>query len=215
MDNIKGVFHMTSSFMSMVIGAIAVVLYLLAPFLEDEKQALRFRILSEVLFALMFFYIGTLAGVSYYGFMALSALFQKKIETSRTFGLAYGIIACAVTAYLNNTGLQGYLLAGSLILVFLKLDEDEMLTFTSYVDFLTALILMTYSFSVKAWVSFGFAILLMVIAAAGMVSAVKLQRGGGLRAAAAEQRAYEKKQAEEQKSTEVKPGKKHGKGKKK
>ena len=200
---------MTSSFMSMVIGAIAVVLYILAPFLDDGKQALRFRVLSEVLFALMFFYIGTLAGVSYYGFMALSALFQKRIETNRTFGLVYGILACAVTAYLNNTGIQGYLLAASLILVFLKLDEDQMLTFTSYVDFLTALILMTYSFSVKAWVSFGFAILLMVIAAAGMISAVKLQRGGGLRAAAAEQRAWEKKQEE------AKPGKKHGKGKKK
>jgi|GEM_PF-3352089 len=169
---------LSNDFMSGVFGALGIVLYIVAPFLSDEKKALQFRLFSEALFALMFFYISAFAGVSYYIFMLASILIQKQIETNWLVSLIYGSIACGVTILFNNAGNPGIFLAGSLILVFLKFDEKKLMSFTSYIDFLTSLILGAYSFKVHAWVSFIFSILLILVAVAGIISAVKIRRSG-------------------------------------
>ena len=196
--------QLSTSFMSAVIGILAALAYIAAPFLQEEKKALAARIISELLFALMFLYVGHLAGISYYLFLALSALFEKQIEHNRIFSFIYGIIACAVTLFLNNSGTSGIFLACSLVLIFLHLDENKYMSFSSYLDILTSVILLAYCLHAGAWAGVVFSLLLLASAIAGMVSAVKLTRAGGMKAAAAEDRAYHKQQEQKKQDRKAK-----------
>lgn len=201
--------NLSTPMMSLILGLIGTIAYIAAPFLGEEKKAVIARVISEVLFAMMFLYLGHLAGISYCLFLALSIVVEKQIEHNRIFSFLYGIVACAATLFLNNSGTVGVLLALSLILIFLHLDEKKMMTFSSYIDILTSVILLTYCVNVKAWGGVVFAVLLLISAIAGMVSAVKLTRAGGMKAVAAENRAYQRQQAEKkQERTSKKKAKK-------
>ena len=85
--------ELSVSFMSNVIGILALLLYMCAPFLHDAKRAFYARLLSELLFGMMFFYIGCLAGTVYYVFMILSGLFEKQIEHNAIHTLRLGILS--------------------------------------------------------------------------------------------------------------------------
>lgn len=184
--------ELSVTFMSNVIGALAIIAYIAAPFLSDAKKALYIRVLAEGLFALMFFYIGCLAGTVYYAILMISAIFEKQIEKNKIFSLVYGILGCALVIILNNNGMQGMILALSLILIFTPIDEQKMLTTTSFIDVITSVILLYYSISVKSISGIIFAILLIVVAFSGLYSAVRLVKGGGLQAAAAEEELYQR-----------------------
>ena len=191
--------ELSTTFMSNVLGAIGIVLYLVAPFLEDNKRAFYARLLSQFFLGLMFFYIGCLAGVSYYVVLLLSGLLQKQIEQNKTISIVYGIIGMLVTIFLNNTGTSGIILAISIVLIFLPIEENKMLMTTSYIDILTTLALAYYSISVKAWASLIFSILLLLVSIAGLVSNIQLARAGGLKAAQLENLEYQKKMAKKKK----------------
>ncbi len=180
--------------MGYVFGIGGILLYIFAPFLSDAKRAVMFRVGAEILFALMFFYLSHFAGVVYALMMAVSALLQKQIETNKWVSVAFGILSCIATGLFNNDGIPGYVLAVSLIFVFLPLDEKKMMTFTSYVDGLVALALMYYSLSFRIWPSFVFALFLMISAIAGIVAAVRLHRAGGMQAAYREEMEYQASQ---------------------
>lgn len=195
--------NLSVGFMSSVLGGIGVIAYLAAPFLEENKKAFYARLLSQAFFGLMFFYIGCLAGVSYYAFLLLSGLFQKQIEHNKIVSIVYGMIAMAVTFFVNNTGYSGIVLAVSLFLIFLPINEDTMLTTTSYIDVLTSLALAYYSLNVKAWVSLVFAIILLLIAVAGLVSNIKLSRAGGLKAVEREEMEYQRQKAQNKKNRKI------------
>lgn len=113
------------------------------------------------------------------------------------------MIAMAVTFFVNNTGYSGIVLAVSLFLIFLPINEDTMLTTTSYIDVLTSLALAYYSLNVKAWVSLVFAIILLLIAVAGLVSNIKLSRAGGLKAVEREEMEYQRKKAQNKKNRKI------------
>ena len=189
---------MSNAFMGGIIGAFGAAFYFIAPFMSDEKRAFQFRLISEVLLGIMFFYTGHLAGTAYYGVLALSGLFEKQIEGNRWFSLGYGIAGAVLTFILNNDGNAGIWLALSLVLVFFHLDENKMLTFDAYADALGDLVVLGYSLRTRVWVGFIFALLLLIIAISGLVSSIRISRSGGLKAVAAEQRAYEKKQKEKE-----------------
>lgn len=194
-------------FMSSVLGGIGIVAYMAAPFLEDNKKAWYARLISQFFLGLMFFYIGCLAGVSYYAVLLLSALFQKQIECNKRIGFAYGIFGMIVTLVLNNNGIPGVVLAASIILLFLPVDEERMLTTTAYVDVVSALALAYYSISVRCWVSLIFSVLLLIIAVAGLVSNIQLARAGGLSAARKEEMQYQKAQKEKREAKKKNPKK--------
>ncbi len=184
-----------------MIGVPAILLYFAAPFLNNERMALIFRILSEAFCAMVFLSYGYLAGVSYYAFLVLSALCEKKIEQNHMFSLGFGILAAALTIALNNSGIPGIVLGLSLILVFLHVDDEKMLMTSSYLEVLTALILSWYCLDAKITVMTVFAGILLVFAMIGMISSIKLSRKGGMasvraeqaRLAAAEKKAKKKK----------------------
>lgn len=199
---------MSNAFMGSVIGIAAALLYFAAPFFSDEKRALQSRILGEILMALMFFYLSCFPGTVYFGFLALSAAFEKKIEENKWFSLIYGIIGAVITILFNNNGVPGIVLGLSLVLVFLHSDEQKQLTFTSYLEALTSFILLYYCLSQKAWVGLVFSIILFIAAIAGMVSSIRLLRAGGYEAAAREERQY---QAEQAKKREERKNKKAAK----
>jgi hypothetical protein len=193
---------MTNGFMGGILGAIGAMFYFAAPFQKEEKRALAARLIAEGLMALMFLYLYAWAGISYCVALAVSAVFEKKIEKNAKFSLAYGIIGAAVTCIVNNAGLSGYVLGLSLILVFLHLDDEKFMMTSSYIDVLNPLMLAWYSLRVKAWVGLVFALLLMAIAIAGMYSSLRLSRAGGMDAARAEEIQYQKKQAEKKKQNQ-------------
>lgn len=165
----------------------AILLYFAAPFLNNERMALIFRILSEVFCAMVFLSYGYLAGVCYYGFLVLSVLFEKQIEQNHMFSLVFGIIAAAVTIALNNSGIAGIVLGASLIVVFLHVDEEKMLMTSSYLEVLTSLILAWYCMDAKITVMTVFAVILLIFAIVGMISSITLSRKGGMAAVRAEQ----------------------------
>ena len=188
---------LSNAFMGSVFGVIGILLYIAAQFLSEEKRAYQSRLLAEALFALMFFYQSAFAGTVYFLMMLASALLQKQIEHNKWVSICYGIAACVLTILFNNRGTAGIVLALSLLLVFLPINEDKMLTTSSYVDLLIALAQLYYTIAVRAWAGTAFSILEMIMAIAGLVSAVHLVRGGGLAAAAKEQRDYlQKKEAQ-------------------
>lgn len=195
--------ELSVTFMSYVLGAIGVLLYLVAPFLDENKKAFYARLLSQFFLGLMFFYIGCLAGASYYAVLLLSGLLQKQIEHNKIVSIVYGIVGMVVTLLLNNTGISGIVLAISLVLVFLPIAENKMLTTTSYIDILTSLALAYYSLSVKAWVSLGFSVVLLLLAIAGLVSNIQLARAGGLEAAKLENDAYMNKKKANKKQRKI------------
>lgn len=197
--------ELSVQFMSNVIGALGIVLYMAAPFLSETKKALYARLIGEGLMGLMFFYIGALPGVTYYFFMILSALFEKKIESSRIFSLGFGVIACAATILMNNCGIPGIVLGLSLIPVYFHINEQKMLTTAAFMDVITSLSLLYFSISLHCIAGTVFAAVLFIIAMAGLFSAVRLAKGGGLQAAAAEEVLYQKKM--EKKRNEVKSAK--------
>lgn len=182
--------HLSITFMSNVLGVIALLMYIAAPFFSDTKKALIYRLISELLFGLMFFYIGCLAGVAYYACLAISALLEKQIENNKIISIIYGIIACVVTFIVNNNGLAGQLLALSLLLIYLPINENKMMATASFIDVVTSLVLLYYCIYVKSIVGIIFAILLLISAGAGLFSAMRLIKGGGLKAAAAEDELY-------------------------
>lgn len=186
--------ELSVTFMSNVIGIIAILLYISAPFFHEAKKALYARLLSELLFGMMFFYIGCIAGVVYYSFMILSALFEKQIEHNSIFSLIYGVAGCGTVIFFNNNGIPGIILGISMILVFVHIDDQKMLTTSAFTDVLTALALLYYSISVRSITGIVFAVILVLIAGAGLFSAVRLVKGGGLKAAAAEEALYQKQQ---------------------
>lgn len=159
-----------------MIGIPAILLYFAAPFLNNAGMALIFRILSEGFCAMVFLSYGYLAGVSYYGFLLLSVLFEKKIEQNHRFSLLFGILAAAVTIAVNNSGVTGIVLGLSLILVFLHVDEEKMLMTSSYLEVLTALILAWYCMDAKITVMTVFAVILLIFAIVGMISSITLSR---------------------------------------
>lgn len=187
---------MTNAFMGSIIGIFAALLYFAAPFFNETKRALQARVLGEVLMALMFFYLSCFPGTVYFLWLALSALFEKKIEGNRWFSLIYGILGAVVVIIFNNNGIAGIALGLSLIAVYLHSNEKKQLTFSSYLEVLTSLILTYYCLAQKAWVGFVFSLLLLAAAIAGMVSSVRLLRAGGYEAAAREEQEYQKKQKE-------------------
>lgn len=184
--------ELSITFMSNVIGALAIIAYIAAPFLSDAKKALYIRILAEGLFSLMFFYIGCLAGTVYYVILMVSAIFEKQIEKNKIFSIVYGMMGCGLVILLNNNGIQGIILALSLILIFTPINEQKMLTTTSFIDVITSIILLYYSISVKSISGIVFAVLLIIVAFSGLYSAVRLVKGGGLQAAAAEEELYQR-----------------------
>lgn len=188
--------ELSVSFMSNVIGLLAILLYIAAPFLHEEKRAFYARILAEGLFALMFFYIGCLAGTIYYLVLMISAIFEKQIEKNHVFAMIYGIAGCILVWALNNNAIPGRVLAVSMILIFLPIDEQKMLTTTSFIDVITAIVLLYYTISVRSISGIIFAILLLIAAFSGLYSAVRLAKGGGLQAAAAEEELYRRDKAE-------------------
>lgn len=187
--------ELSVQFMSNVIGALGIALYMAAPFLSDEKRALYARLIAEGLLGLMFFYIGALPGVSYYFFLILSALFEKKIENNKVFSLLFGIVGCVVTILLNNCGIAGIILGVSLILVYFHVNEQKMLTTAAFIDVITSFALLYFSYSLRSVAGTVFAVLLFLIAMIGLFSAVRLAKGGGLKAAAAEEALYQRRQA--------------------
>lgn len=184
---------MTNAFMGSIIGIFAALLYFAAPFMSDAKRALHARVLGEVLMALMFFYLSCFPGTVYFLWLALSALFEKKIEENRWFSLVYGIAGAVIVIVFNNNGAAGIALGLSLIAVYFHSDEKKQLTFSSYLEVLTSLILTYYCLYQKAWVGFVFSLLLLAAAIAGMVSSIRLLRAGGYEAAAKEEQEYQKK----------------------
>lgn len=197
--------ELSVEFMSNIIGALGIILYMAAPFLSETKKALYARLAGETLMGLMFFYIGALPGVSYYLFMIISALFEKRIESNRVFSLIFGIIACMVTVLINNCDVPGIILALSLIPVYFHVNEQKMLTTAAFMDVITSVALLYFSYSLHSIAGTVFAAVLFIIAMAGLFSAVRLAKGGGLQAAAAEEALYQKKQAK--KRNEVKSAK--------
>lgn len=197
--------ELSVEFMSNIIGALGIVLYMAAPFLSETKKALYARLAGEGLLGLMFFYIGALPGVSYYLFMIISALFEKRIEGNKVFSFIFGIIACIVTLFINNCGVPGIILALSLIPVYFHVNEQKMLTTAAFMDVITSVALLYFSYSLHSISGTVFAAILFLIAMAGLFSAVRLAKGGGLQAAAAEEALYQKKQAK--KRNEVKSAK--------
>lgn len=194
---------MSSAWMAGILAAFGALSYLAAPFLGEEKKALRFRLIGEGLLGLSFLYEGNLTGLVYYGFLVLSAVFEKQIETKKWFSLVYGSIAAAVTLFINNNGTPGIVLALSLIIVFVRVDEEKQMMTAGYLDALSALALLYYAMRVKAWVVTGLAVLLLVTAIAGLISSVKLARAGGMEAAA-----YQKQKAAQQNHKKKKKNKK-------
>lgn len=195
--------ELSVSFMSNVIGIFAILLYMSAPFFNDGKRAFYARLLSELMFGLMFFYIGCLAGVVYYLFMILSGLFEKQIEHNSIFSLLFGVAGCGTVLFFNNNGIAGMILGVSMILVFIHMNDQKMMTTSAFIDVLTALALLYYSISVRSVTGIVFAVILVIIAMAGLFSAVRLVKGGGLKAAAAEEALYQKqkqKKKQERKS---------------
>lgn len=186
--------ELSVSFMSNVIGIFAILLYMSAPFFNDGKRAFYARLLSELMFGLMFFYIGCLAGVVYYLFMILSGLFEKQIEHHSIFSLLFGVAGCGTVLFFNNNGIAGMILGVSMILVFIHMNDQKMMTTSAFIDVLTALALLYYSISVRTVTGIVFAVILVIIAMAGLFSAVRLVKGGGLEAAAAEEALYQKQQ---------------------
>ena len=81
-----------------------------------------------------------------------------------------------------------------MILVFVHIDDQKMLTTSAFTDVMTALALLYYSISVRSITGIVFAVILVLIAGAGLFSAVRLVKGGGLKAAAAEEALYQKQQ---------------------
>ena len=142
----------------------------------------------------MFFYIGCLAGVGYYLFMILSGLFENQIEHHSVFSFLFGVAGCGTVIFINNNGMAGIILGLSLILVFIHINDQKMLTTSAFMDVLTAMALLYYSISVRSIAGIVFAVLLVIIAMAGLFSAVRLVKGGGLEAAAAEDALYRKQQ---------------------
>lgn len=185
---------MSNAFMGSVIGIAAALLYFSAPFFSDEKRALQARLFGEVLMALMFFYLSCWPGTAYFLWLALSALFEKKIEGNKWFSLIYGAIGTVVVLLLNNNGIPGIALGLSLILVYLHSDEKKQLTFSSYLEVLTSLILTYYCLYTKAWVGFIFSIVLLAASIAGMISSIRLLRAGGYDAVIREEKEYQAKQ---------------------
>ena len=191
--------ELSVSFMSNVIGILAILLYMSAPFFHDGKKAFYARLISELLFGLMFFYIGCLAGVGYYLFMILSGLFENQIEHHSVFSFLFGVAGCGTVIFINNNGMAGIILGISLILVFIHINDQKMLTTSAFMDVLTAMALLYYSISVRSIAGIVFAVLLVIIAMAGLFSAVRLVKGGGLEAAAAEDALYRKQQEKKKK----------------
>lgn len=187
--------ELSVEFMSNIIGALGIVLYMAAPFLSESKKALYARLGGEGLMGLMFFYIGALPGVSYYLFMIISALFEKKIESNKVFSLVFGIVACAMTVFINNCGVPGMILGLSLIPVYFHVNEQKMLTTAAFMDVITSVALLYFSYSLHSIAGTGFAAVLFLIAMAGLFSAVRLAKGGGLQAAAAEEALYQRQHA--------------------
>ncbi|MGM9941203.1 MAG: hypothetical protein ACI32N_04345 [Bulleidia sp.] len=178
--------------MSNILGIFGILLYMSAPFFSDTKRAFYARLLGELMFGLMFFYIGCLAGVVYYLVMIVSAVFEKQIEHNRIFSFVFGLAGCAAVILLNNNGTPGIILGLSLILIYLHVDEQKMLTTSAFMDVATAVILLYYSISVSSIAAIVFAVIMIVIAMAGLFSAVRLVKGGGLQAAAAEEELYQR-----------------------
>ena len=96
--------------------------------------------------------------------------------------------------FFNNNGIPGIILGISMILVFVHIDDQKMLTTSAFTDVMTALALLYYSISVRSITGIVFAVILVLIAGAGLFSAVRLVKGGGLKAAAAEEALYQKQQ---------------------
>ncbi len=184
---------LSTTFMSYVLGVLGMLMYFSAPFLSETKKALHLRLAGEVFLGLMYLYQGHLAGLAYYVLLAVSVLVEKQIEKNRWFSLGYGVLACGVTCFLNNNGIPGYVLAASLVLVFLHIDDQKMMTFSSYLEAITALAVLYYSISVKVWVGVIFAVLLLLMGIASLVSAVKIARSGGMEAVLREEREYQKR----------------------
>ena len=95
--------------------------------------------------------------------------------------------------------MAGIILGISLILVFIHINDQKMLTTSAFMDVLTAMALLYYSISVRSIAGIVFAVLLVIIAMAGLFSAVRLVKGGGLEAAAAEDALYRKQQEKKKK----------------
>lgn len=183
--------YLSVRFMSNVIGALGIIMYIAAPFFADSKKALIYRILGELLLGLMFFYIGCLAGVGYYIALAISILLEKQIEKNKIVSLCFGIVSCVAVMVINNNGIAGRILALSLLLIYFPIDENKMLTTSSFIDVITAVILLYYSINVKSISSIIFALILFIIAIAGLFSSIRLAKAGGLQAAAAEEQLYQ------------------------
>lgn len=196
--------YLSTSFMSNVIGVIAIFAYIAAPFLENPKKALIYRIVSELLLALMFFYIGCLAGVAYCVALALSFVLEKQIESNKVISIIYGIIACIIVLLINNNGFAGKILGISLLLVYSPINEEKMLTTSSFIDVVTSLALLYYSISVRSLSAIIFSVLLFIVAIAGLFSAARLVKGGGLKAAAAENELYNRQHKNNKKSSKKK-----------
>ncbi len=190
---------LSTTAMSYILGVIGILMYFFAPFMSDSKKALSLRIGGEVFIGLMYLYQGHLAGISYYLLLAFAALFEKQIEKNQWFSLGYGIVACIITCFVNNNGIPGYVLAVSLVVVFLHIDDEKRMTFSSYLEALTALAVLYYSLSVRVWVGVIFAVFLLLLGIASLVSAVKISRSGGMEAVIREEREYQKKQNKKKK----------------
>lgn len=187
--------ELSISAMSNILGAMAIVAYFAAPFLQEAKKALIVRIIAEGFFALMFFYIGCLAGTVYSIVLMLSAIFEKQIEKNKIFSLIYGILGCILVIILNNNKIPGIILGLSLILIFFPIDEQKMLTTTSFIDVITSVVLLYYTISIRSISGIIFSVLLLIIAFSGLYSAIRLVKGGGLQAAAAEEELYQREKA--------------------
>lgn len=198
--------ELSVSFMSNVLGIFGILLYMSAPFFSDVKRAFYARLLGELMFGLMFFYIGCLAGAVYYLVMIVSGIFEKQIENNRIFSLIFGIAGCIAVIILNNNGMPGIMLGLSLILIYFHVDEQKMLTTSAFMDVVTAVILLYYSVSVSSITAIVFAVIMLLIAMAGLFSAVRLVKGGGLQAAAAEEELYQRSRAKNR--NQIRSGKK-------
>lgn len=183
--------------MSGVIAFLAAGMYFSAPFLTDAKKAFRLRVGSEALFAVSFVYFFAFSGIAYYALLTISALMESKIENDKLFARIFGLIGMVLIGLANEAGRQGYMLAVSFGILFLHLDERKWMVTNAYIDALSALLLAWYCLSVRAWVQMSFAVLLLLIAIAHIYSVLRLQRAGGLEAAASEEQRYQKKSRED------------------
>lgn len=167
---------MSIYFMSDILALLGILGYLAAPFFPEEKKALQCRIGSELLLGLSFLYIGHIAGVIYFGLLALYVVIEKKIENNAYISLCFGIFGCICINLFNNSSIAGNILSLSFLLMFIHVNENKYMLFHAYLDCLGSLLLMYYCLALGAWVQLVFAVILGVFALVGLISSIKLKR---------------------------------------